>query len=147
MGGLGYASSALHWAIHLAQQARADLTILHVVEPISYDYPVASQIQQHWAEIHETDTPQGHHLRQALEEVQEAGVGATLRIRQGGVVHEIVAEMHESRYDLLAMGSPGSSHTLRHLLMPNVTAAVAETNSLPVLVAQLGQELMLQDPP
>jgi nucleotide-binding universal stress UspA family protein len=57
------------------------------------------------------------------------------------VVHEILEEMRNGHYDLVAMGSPYSSESLRHLYMPNVTAEVAETLISPILVVRQGFEL------
>ena len=47
-----------------------------------------------------------------------------------------LAEAREGNYDLLCMGSPYSSHTLRQLYTPNVTAEIAETDLVPVLTAR-----------
>ena len=140
MGGLGYASTAEHWAIHLAKHAHASLTILHVVEPVSYDYPTARQVRDHWQEILETDTPQGRYLQQALEAADQAGVAATFQVRHGDIIHEISAEISEGDYDLVAMGSNASSHSLRHFYRPDVTARIAEMAPVPVLIARFGQE-------
>ena len=72
-------------------------------------------------------------LKQALAEMQSAGVDATLKIRHGSVVHEILAEIHSGDYDLVGLGSPYSAKSLRHLYTPNVTAEVAEAIHVPVL--------------
>ena len=140
MGGLGYAVTAERWALSLAQRLDASVTIFHVVEPISYTYPIAQKIHDHWNEILETDTPQGQHLRDALEDAQNMSVPATFQVRQGDIVHEIVTEVHSQDYDLVVMGSPNSSANLRHLYMPNVTAEIAENVDCPVLAAAFGQE-------
>jgi nucleotide-binding universal stress UspA family protein len=140
MGGLGYAVTAERWALNLAQHLDASVTLFHVVEPISYDYPIAHEIQDHWDDILETDTPQGQNLRDALKNAQDMGVPATLRVRQGNIVHEIITEVHAQNYDLVVMGSPYSTSNLRHLFMPNTTAEIAESILCPVLVAAFGQE-------
>ena len=143
-GGLGYIGSAEQWAHYLAQRTGASLTILHIVEPTFYDYPVTHQIQVHWEKILQTDTPQGRNLRQAVQKAQEAGIPARVKIRHGDIIHEINAEIHERDYDLVAMGSSAGAHGLRHLYKPNVTVEIVEKSHLPVLVARLGQEPILE---
>jgi nucleotide-binding universal stress UspA family protein len=141
-GGLGYAEGVEHLALHLAAATGASLTLLHVVEPVNLDYPVARQVQEHWKDIDQTDTPQGRNLRQALEQARIAGLSEQLKIRHGSPVHEIIEEAQSGKYDLIGMGSPYSAHSLRHLYLPNVTAEVAETLHLPVLAVRQGHELV-----
>jgi nucleotide-binding universal stress UspA family protein len=144
MGGLDYAASVEEHAIYLAGHARASLVILHIVERIYYDYPTASQIQTNWEDILQTDTPQGHSLRRALQIAGEAGIPAEVKIRHGDIIHEIFSEVSRGGYDLLAMGSPKSSHSLRHLYTPNVTAEIAEAVSVPVLTAPAGYPVIFE---
>jgi nucleotide-binding universal stress UspA family protein len=141
MGGLDYALGVERVAAILAKAAGATVTILHVVEPANLDYPIAREVHTHWQTILETNTPAGRSLRGALQELQAAQVSTTVKVRQGSAVHEILDEIRAGEYDLAAMGSPYSGHSLRHLYMPNVTAEVAETARLPVLTVRQGHEL------
>jgi nucleotide-binding universal stress UspA family protein len=141
MGGLGYAEGVEHLALNLAKAAKARITILHVVEPITLDYPVAREIHDHWQNILDTDTPQGHNLRAALDNLRQAGLEATVKIRHGSIVHEIFEEVDSGDYDLIGLGSPYSVQSLRHLYMPNVTAEVAEAVERPVLTVRAGHDL------
>jgi nucleotide-binding universal stress UspA family protein len=146
MGGLGHARSAERWALFLAQHLRATITLFHVVEPISYDYPTAREIQNHWENILETNTPQGQNLRAALKTADDMGIAANFKVSHGDIVHEIFAEVNNQNYDLIVMGSPVSSDNLRHFFMPNITAEIAENAPCPVLAASLGQEWIFTDP-
>jgi nucleotide-binding universal stress UspA family protein len=141
-GGLGYTISVSQWVAYLASKTEAELTLLHVVEMAYYHYPVANQIQEHWHEILQTDTPQARGLRQDLEFLEKAGVKATLRVRQGDIVSGIMKEIEEGDYDLIAMGAQGNHHHLRALATPNITALVAEAARIPVLIARAGQDLI-----
>jgi nucleotide-binding universal stress UspA family protein len=123
----------------------ASVTLLHVVEPITYRYPTALEIQDHWEDILETQTPQGEHLRKALQVAEKWGVGVDFKVRHGDIVHEIRGEVAAQDYDLVVMGSAASSGNLRHLFMPNVTAEVTEQVDLPVLAASFGQEWVFED--
>lgn len=137
MGGLGYALTVERQCIELALVAHARITLLHVVEPVSLDYPVAKQVHEHWKEILATDTPQGQNLRKAIEDIQNAGLESAFKVRQGNTVHEILDELKKGDYDLIGLGSPYSAHSLRHLYLPNVTAEVAEVAEYPVLTARM----------
>jgi len=136
MGGLGYAHSVKQQCIILAKATGAKITVLHIVEPANLDYPVAREMHLHWKNILETETPQGRNLRQALHDIEIAGIEVTFKVRNGNPVHEIIAEYKKGAYDLIGLGSPHSAHSLRHLYLPNVTAEVAETAECPVITAR-----------
>ncbi len=136
MGGLGYALPVLDLTLELASRVKAEVTLLHVVEPITYDYPTAHEVGTHWETVLDTDTPQGHNLRVALEKAEGAGVPAQVEMRNGNPVHEIIDEVRAGRYDLVGMGSPYSARSLRRLYTPNVTAEVAESVDTPILTSQ-----------
>jgi nucleotide-binding universal stress UspA family protein len=126
LGGLPYTLGIEHIAMYLANRLQTSVTLLHVVEPV----------QEHWKDILHTDTPQGRVLRQAMESMQNAGIQVDFQVRHGSIVHEIKEEIQRQNYELVAMGSPYSAHSLRHLYMPNVTAEVAESVRLPLLTAR-----------
>lgn len=132
-GGLPYAYGMERLAVGLAAATGATVTFLHVVEPVSLDYPLAREIDAHWRNLLETDTPPARNLRAALEMARQAGVSANVRVRRGAPVHEILRELRAGDYDMVGLGSPYSAHSLRHLFMPNVTADVAESARCPVL--------------
>jgi nucleotide-binding universal stress UspA family protein len=137
MGGLGYADSVIHLSVRLAGLTGAEVTLLHVVEPITLDYPTSHEIFEHLENIQETDTPQGRNLRAAMQLIHEAGLTARLKIRRGSVVNEITDEIASGHYDLVGMGSAYSAHSLRHLYLPNVTAEVGESVPCPILTVRL----------
>lgn len=136
MGGLGYEVAAENLAVRMAQSSHANVTLLTVVPPIDLDYPEARQVRENWQRLAETETVAGKSLRRGMESARIAGLNATVKIRNGNVVEEILAEMKEGNYDLLCMGSPLSSNALRQLYTPNVTAEIAEMDLVPVLTAR-----------
>ena len=135
-GGLGYEVDAENLAFQVATASRADVTILHVIPPTGLDYPTTRGVRGHMKDLADTDTLLGRSLRQALDIAQGAGLNAKIVTRQGNVVEEILAEIKEGDYDMACMGSSYSSHTLRHLYTPNVTAEVAEAELCPVLTVR-----------
>ena len=137
MGGLGYAQSVAHLCIDLARLVMAEITVFHVVEPMTLEYPLAKTVQEHLNDILSTDTPQGRNLRRTMEDIEKAGVKAELRVQHGNPVHEILGEAETGNYDMIGLGSPYSAHSLRQMYMPNVTAEVAEAAGIPVLTTRL----------
>ena len=135
-GGLGYEVTAENLAIKLAGLVRAEVVLLTVVPPIDLNYPVAREMHENWQHLADTDTPTGRGLRQGLDIARAAGLQASVKVRNGNVLEEILAEADEGNYDLLCMGSPYSSHSLRNYYSPNITAEVAETDLVPVLTAR-----------
>jgi len=140
VGGLGYEVAAENLAFQLAVVNQAEVTLLHVVPPVDLDYPTTRAVRENWKHLVDTDTLPGRYLRQALVTAEEAGLKASVNVRRGNVVEEILAEMKEGNYDLVCMGSPYSANALRQLYVPNVTADVAEVAHCPVLTARHKRE-------
>lgn len=142
LGGLDHSIGVVRLCLYLAQRCNAQITLLHVVEPISLQYPISKDIDEHRKNILETDTPQSRSIRKAMEEIKDAHLQVYLKIRHGTIIHEIIEEAQNGDYDLVAMGSPYSAHSLRQLYLPNVTAEVAEAVHIPVLTVREGHELV-----
>ncbi|MDD2695804.1 MAG: universal stress protein [Anaerolineales bacterium] len=140
MGGLAYGFQLERLSLYLAKATAASINLLHVVEPVNLNYPIAREIQHRWQNILETATPQGENLREALEEAQKTGLQVTFKVRHGNIVHEILEEARLGNYDLVSLGSAFSTHSLRHLYLPNVTAEVAERLQCPVLTVRQSVE-------
>lgn len=140
LGGLGYEVTAENIAVQLAQAAQAEVILLTVVPPIDLDYPEARHVSENWEHLADTNTLTGKSLRQGLEAARAAGLQASVKVRNGNVLEEILAEVEQGNYDLLCMGSPYSSHALRQYYTPNITAEIAETDLVPVLTARFTRE-------
>jgi len=136
LGGLGYGISAENLGLEIASRINVPVTLLHVVPPIDLDYPEARVVKENWDHLVDTDTLLGRTLRNALDEAQKKDLKTNLKLRQGIVVEEILAELKKGDYDLVCMGSPYSGHGLRQFYAPNVTAEVAETVGCPVLTVR-----------
>lgn len=136
LGGLGYGLSAENLGLEIASHIDVPVTLLHVVPPIDLDYPEARTVRENWDHLVDTDTLLGRTLRSALDEAKKKDLQASLKLRQGIVVEEILSELKQGDYDLVCMGSPYSAHGLRQFYAPNVTAEVAETVGCPVLTVR-----------
>lgn len=136
MGGLEYAEAIAQITFQIAAIAKARVTILHVIEPVTLNYPLAQKVHTHRDNLMQIDTPQTRNLKAALNDGRQAGIITDLRLRDGNPVTEIEEEVRTGDYDMIALGSPYSAHSLRQMYMPNVTAEVAEAVNRPVLVAR-----------
>jgi nucleotide-binding universal stress UspA family protein len=136
IGGLGYEVTAEDIAIRIALMVHAEVTLLNVVPPIDLDYPTARLVRKNWSHLADTDTPLGRSLRQGLDIARAAGLTASVKVRNGNVVDELVDEITRENYDLACMGSTYSAHSLRQMYSPNVTAEVAEAAHCPILTAR-----------
>jgi nucleotide-binding universal stress UspA family protein len=136
IGGLGYEVAAEDLAVQIASKCQAEITLLNVVPPIDFEYPTARALRENWQHPEQTNTPIGQSLRSALEVAKAAGLNAIVSGRQGNVVEEILAEMHEGDYDLLCMGSSYSVHSLRQMYSPNVTVEIVGGVNCPILTAR-----------
>lgn len=136
LGGLGYGLTAESMGVRLARAFQASLTLLTVVPPIDLDYPEARAIRENWQNLAATDTLPGRTLRQATEIARKAQVKAKVITRQGDAIEEIRAEIRAGGYDMVCMGSPYSSQSLRQMATANITAEIAESVPCPVLAAR-----------
>lgn len=136
LGGLGYEVTAEMLAMKVAAMTKAEVVLLTVVPPVDLEYPEARIVRENWQHLADTDTLSGRSLRKGLEYAKQAGLTASVKVRNGNVLEEILAEVKDGNYDLLCMGSPFSSNALRQLYTPNVTAEIAESDRVPVLTAR-----------
>jgi nucleotide-binding universal stress UspA family protein len=136
LGGLGYEFTAENLGLEIASRVQVPVTLLHVVPPIDLDYPESRTVRDNLDHLTDTDTLLGRTLRHALEEANKKVRKTDLKIRQGNVVEEILAEVKSGDYDLVCMGSQYSGHGLRQFYAPNVTAEVAEAIGCPVLTVR-----------
>jgi nucleotide-binding universal stress UspA family protein len=136
LGGLGYGTTAEEFGLEIAAEVKAPVTLLHVVPPIELDFPESRTVRDNWDHLEDTDSLLGRTLKKGLSRARKAGLDTDLKIRQGNVIEEILAELREGDYDLVCMGSLHSAHGLRQMYAPNVTADVAETIGCPVLTVR-----------
>lgn len=126
---------ALDYAIDLARDLGARLSVIYVVEPLEFagvdvlgGTPIATQ------------SIVDEHLKQAKLELERvktrklAGLeGATTAVRMGRPAEEIVAAGGKGKANLIVLGTHGRSG-LSHLLMGSVSERVVRHSQCPVVV-------------
>src|SRR5262245_52215944 len=126
------ADRALEYAIALAQQLQARLTLLHVLEmtPVTMEEMTAG-VAATYLEAQETEAQQL--LQASLERVQRAGLQGDILLVQGTPTPTIVDMAGEQGVDLIVMGTHGRTG-LAHLFMGSVAEHVIRQAPCPVLV-------------
>lgn len=106
----------------LASHGSAELTLLHVMSQIALQPERTTDELFASAEgAMESGTREGMHFKQAIRILRDMGVTAeiTPRLRHGLVVDEILSELDQGDYDLLAIGAhrrPGLTRWLEIML-------------------------------
>lgn len=125
---------ALEYALPLARQFGAQLTLLHVM-PANYfvgsefgpvDFPVP---EAEWRENSSRE------LRALAERTIAEAVPTETQVRQGQPAHEIAACAQELGIDLIVLSTHGRTG-LRHVLVGSVAENVVRYASCPVLVVR-----------
>src|SRR5438105_6350624 len=116
------ADRALEYAIALAQQLQARLTLLHVLDmtPVTMDEMTPGVVATYLDDL-ETDAQ--HLLQASLERVQRAGLQGESLLVQGTPTRTIVDTAGEQGVDLIAMGTHGRSG-LAHVILGRVAVHV-----------------------
>lgn len=86
----------------------AEITLLHVMSQLALrlDSPDQDLVDTAESAI-QRGTREGRHLLQAIEILREAGLSGdvTPKLRHGLVINEVIKELNEGQYDLMAIGS------------------------------------------
>ena len=128
------ADRALTYAIALAQQLQARLTLLHVLDltPVTMEEMTAGVVTTYLDDL-ETDAQ--HLLQASRERVQRAGLQGESLLVQGTPTQTIVDTAGEQGVDLIIMGTHGRTG-LAHVFLGSVAEHVVRQGPCPVLVVR-----------
>jgi nucleotide-binding universal stress UspA family protein len=128
------ADRALAYAIALAQQLQARLTLLHVLDltPVTMDEMTPGMTATYLDDL-ETDAQ--HLLQASRERVQRVGLRAESLLVQGTPTQTIVDTASEQGVDLIIMGTHGRTG-LAHVFLGSVAEHVVRQGPCPVLVVR-----------
>jgi manganese transport protein len=132
-------SEVVSAAITLAQQHKARVTLVHIVEtPGTHVYGQESQ------SLHGTED--AAYLEALAREMEEYGVDVETLLRVGNPAEEIVRAVAEAQCDFLVMGSHGHQG-VEDLIFGHTVNKVRHAVSIPVLVIRTaGQEKPIHAP-
>jgi nucleotide-binding universal stress UspA family protein len=120
----------------LACGARAQATVLHVVNALPAMYTGLEQMEETLAELLQSESDMARELKWAANVVKEECEIAEVKLRRGIVADEILREGQEGDYDLIVMGSSRSASGLVRVLMGDLTREVVSRAQRPVLVVR-----------
>jgi nucleotide-binding universal stress UspA family protein len=123
------AEQALDWAVGLAQQLQARLTLLHIIY-----IPVTTEVNlsAYYAEL-ESDAQQRMETYQ--KRVEGEGLTVDTVLVRGTPFREIVEIAQTKQVDLIIMGTHGRTG-MAHLLMGSVAERVVRLAPCPVMVTR-----------
>lgn len=123
---------AVEYAAIWAQQLKGELTLLHVLEPVSYglDFTLGQS-----AERQRTKELIHGRLEQISSALRRAGVTVDHRLLGGYPADSVLEHARATRADLIAMGTHGR-RGLSHVLMGSVAEAVLRQAPCPVLTVR-----------
>jgi len=135
--GLEYTSDLVSTMLPFARMGGQRLTILYVIPPRTYDYPLMDMAHvESWHDLQTTKTLVARNVQAALDTLTTEGIDTVVRVRRGYPAQEILQEIREGDYDLVGMGSHYSVTALRARFTANVTSEVAEQAVRPLLIVR-----------
>lgn len=123
---------ALEYAIQLAKQFGAPMTILHVLEPVTYGLDFTLVHAGERKKMRERIESQ---LSVFVTAVESQGLPARYAIRGGTPADSILSSLQEAKADLIVMGTHGR-RGLSHVLKGSVAEAVLRRAPCPVLTVK-----------
>lgn len=128
----GCSLDALEYGIQIAKDFRASLTLLHVLEPVSYGDDL---ILGHAAELGRDRV--NAHLKALASTIGSHGISVSQSILGGQPGDSIVDFVRAPGYDLIVMGTHGR-RGISHVMMGSVAEGVLRRAPCPVLVLKSG---------
>lgn len=133
---LWYPAETIRLVGQIAQAAGAEVTLLYVIPQPLLRYPILREVEDAWGALLQTDIPQGRNLKAGRDALRGLGIETGVRLRHGPVVEQIMSEIREGEYDLVALGSTYAARGLRRYFVSSITDFVVERAGRPVLVVR-----------
>lgn len=127
--------SVIEVGARLAQDAKANVRLLHVTNPVPAMYKGMRTMDESLSNLLKSGTPVANHLNWGVGVFKEYGVTTDLILRQGIVVDEIVEEASDN-YDLIVIGAKPEGESLRQLLIAQVMPETVDRSPCSVLIVR-----------
>jgi len=133
-----YADQALNYAIQLAQQLQAHITLLHIIDtaPLGVVEGATMLPPSYWQEL-ETDIEQI--MEESLKRLHDVGLQGETVIVHGVPFQTIVDTAEDKGADVIIMGTHGRTG-LPHAIIGSVAEKVVRLAPCPVLVTRAATE-------
>ncbi len=117
-------------------QGEEEITVLHVMSQMTaWPGVLDEDLQASAEELIEEQTPEGEWLASDLQVLSHPGIHAQAKVRHGGVVEEILAEVGENGYDLVVIGAHREAGWQR-MLLADIAREIVKRVERPLLVVR-----------
>jgi nucleotide-binding universal stress UspA family protein len=134
-GGKPYIENAVQLTGQIARGVSAAVSILHVLPELPQIYAQLDRFREDAEVLLQSNSELGTNLRHARELLQQMSVEATVRIRFGSVIDEILQEIRENSYELVVTGS-APHPTLSTYALGDITREIVNHANCAVLVVR-----------
>jgi nucleotide-binding universal stress UspA family protein len=124
VGGGPISETTVLGAQEIAKALQSKVTVLHVKSGVPIPFGQAAP------------EPVDANLSTLLDLLARAGIDAQIKVRDGMVVHEIIAECEEGHYDLVILGQHIMRRETGGIFSENLTEDIALECPIPVLVVR-----------
>jgi nucleotide-binding universal stress UspA family protein len=135
-GGRPESENAIDWGLHLAEKTNNKATILHVVSSPPTMYTGLEEVEENLSEVLARDVPLSQHLKAAANRAEEVGVEATLELRHGLVIEEIIRSAEVEAHDLVILGAPLPRAFLEQILLGRVAPKILASTLRSTLIVR-----------
>ncbi len=134
--GLAGSELVVKAGFEFARSANAKVTLLYVSDPMPQMYAGLDIMHETVAEVIASDTLVGKHLQWTQNLAASWQVEATITMRQGLVVEEILQETEANEYDLIVVGAPHHKTLWQTLTLGDISPHIIENAPASVMVVR-----------
>ncbi|MDP6076330.1 MAG: universal stress protein [Myxococcota bacterium] len=129
-----HADPILEWALHLAQEHRSKIVLLHVYHlPVEFQQLEGAYLPaDFWTNVKQEA---GQQLERHAEQARDRGIEVEAVVREGYPATVIVDEIENLNIDLVVIGTHGRTG-LKHLLLGSIAERVVQHAPCPVLTVK-----------
>jgi nucleotide-binding universal stress UspA family protein len=135
-GGRPESEIAIDCGLHLARKTNNEVTILHVVSSPPTMYTGLEEVEEELSEVLARDVPLTKHLKTSAIKAEQAGVKATLELRRGLVIEEILRSIEVKEHDLVILGAPLSRAILDQIMLGRVAPKILASTYRSTLIVR-----------
>jgi len=139
-GGGPYIENAVRFAARLGKDLEAGITLLNVLPQPPAMHATLYRRQEDVEALLKSNSALARNLLNERKIIEDAGVPATIRIRHGIVINQVLNEVTEGDHDLVIAGSWAVRDRWRAYAVGNITREIVNRIDRPILVIRSNVE-------